>query len=345
MPEGNFHSFGELANAFGCDESKTNSKQVDEDLVTHLKKLRVDPGVFPILGPHHFVHQIDDQIRKEFESLGDLLYEKRVVHHWTNFPIRIRTRIQLLLKQLVDLPFEFVYPCVFVCHLDSMELPILPPQFAFKGGVARKVLAQALGLNANTSQVRDMDVFYRGENPDPDDVKQVAMSFMQDDWLLAKRPNKIISKQPSLKGYLRTREFTINQLLLEGNQITSSIQSVCDLVAGVIRPTIHHLQSQKGKVEGIVAAKAVRFLVEGKNEGRVMRLDKMAISNHGINKFKIAVHLARALEHGEAVGAHYLEECHQRGLIKFPFDGSVDHAITQLRKNRRVLNLSFPRRD
>lgn len=356
MAEKNFRGFAELAKAFNLDlndQSTTDDRATagadadnnedPQDLVAQLKKLRVDPAEYPALRKHHFNDQPNQEIINAFESLGDKLYHRSLVDKWYEMEKQDKLELARLINlQCAETEYQIADPCLIVLPTGSLALPILPSGYGFKGGVARKALAQLLRLNANRSTVRDMDVIFHGETPDPEIHEHVAKSFMQDDWIVAKKKNRIIAKQPSLKGYLRTHEFTINQLMLSQTYVFCTAQCLSDLVAGVIRPTKHHLRKHNGLVDGIVAAKAVRFFVEGRAEGRRLRLDHFKVAKQGISKFHLAVHFGRALEHSESVGIAFLEECIRRKLVKFKFDGTVRDAIHRLKKTPRVTHTLFP---
>lgn len=356
MPQRNFQNFEELAKALApssCDGQDDNAKPDKDkkpekdnsrgDFVSRLQQLRVEPTDFSALTAHHFQNQPDPKIVKAFKVLADDMYSGSHVEHWLEVGAREKQQLKDLLERWhPSLEYDFQEPCLVVLPIGSLEFPELPTDYAFKGGVARKALAQRLRLNASTSIVRDMDVFFHGIKHDPAVHKRVAKSIMQDDWLNSRNPRRVIGNQPSLKGYLRTREFTINQLMLNKKEITCTIQSLCDLVAGVIRPTRFHLRTHSGYVHGIVAAKAIRFFVEGQHEGRDMHLRPIKAARPGITKFQLALHLGRALEHGEEVGIAFVNECNKRGMTKLKCSGSVKAIIHQLKKSPRVTNALFP---
>lgn len=327
-----YRGFGELAKELLPNSSQPEAEESSrDDLAAELRRLRVDHAEHAGLQSHHFDSSLSRAIGDRFRQLADRLYERSVVKHWKQLSHEETDRIAEGLSALNDnLAFQFEAPCLYVMELDNPGLPDLPANFAFKGGVARKTLARLLRVNVQTSTVRDIDVVFHGRQVEPAVYDRVAKSLMQEDWIMARNPNKVIAKQTSAKGYFRTHEFTINQLWIKGDHLTCTAQALCDLVGNVVRPTAHHLRVHRGGVDSIVAAKAVRFFVEGKAEGRPMRLDEFRLSAKFIRHFHLALHLARALESGDEIGHQYLLEIGRRRLSRFRYRGNLEDAIRRL---------------
>ncbi len=304
-----------------------------ESLVEDLRRLRIDFAAHLGLQPHHFSNAVAHR-RERFQELGDALFAERSVESW-----KIRPSVAALVTAVASeisacnslIAARVIEPVVLEFSIDGARFPELPSGYCFKGGVARKALAHALFLNACVTSVRDIDVVCFGaRNRETDTI--VAKSFMQDDWLVAKNPERVIDLQNSTKGYFRTREFTINEVFLSGSRLQATAQCVCDLLGGVVRPTAHHLRINRGNVVGIVAAKAVRFYVEGRHEGREMRLDPFTVRGRTIRNFDLALHFARAREKGDAVALAYLEELRRRKLTTFRPENLIPATIRRLAK-------------
>ena len=344
MKKNNFYNFQDLASAMNPDlkDSVKNRQTAESDLVADLKSMRIDAKNFDSLKEHHFNSLPKPEVLKAFKLLGDQLYSGRVVDQWKDLSTNELERLKELLKSVrSDVDFKFESPCTFVLKTGNLALPNLPRYYAFKGGVARKALAQTLRLNTQTSAVRDMDVFYQSDSFDPSTHELIAKTYMQDDWMVSKKPHRIITKQPSLKGYFRTREFTMNQTMLMENQLTCTAQGLCDLITGTIRPTRHHLRLNRGEIDSIVAAKAIRFYIQGIHNQNDMQLGPFSMKRNSKSHFHFAIHFSRALEQGEAVAIEYLAECRKRGVYKINFDGSIKDAVRQFKKKPHVKGLSF----
>jgi hypothetical protein len=180
-----------------------------------------------------------------------------------------------------------------------------------------------------------MDIVHLGSNRNELIDEQLAKTYMQDDWIFAKKT--AIETQPNCKAYFKTREFGINQVILSNGRVLCTALALCDLISGTIRATHNHLKRHRGVADSIVAAKAVRFFAEGNAEGRAMRLcEDTAKCRRQIRHFHMAIHFARALEHNDQVALAFLNECIKRKLTRMRYDGTVDSAIQRFCKLARL---------
>lgn len=310
------------------------------DWIQELKQLRVDPVSFPGLRSHHFEPlELPAKSLQNLERLGHQFYKSRLVDLWTVSPVQLPLLLQfhkIMLAWPTTAEIKFVDPFLFSFEVDATQFPSLPEGYAFKGGVARKALAHALQLNVQTSEVRDMDVVHLGKPSDPDIDLWLSKTYMQDDWLFSKHSRPVIESQATLKHYFRSREFTINQTILLKDRVICTAPCICDLACNMIRTTVNHRNRHGGHTDGIVAAKAIRFFVEGRAEGRTMRLDNQQLNTRRrIRLFHLAVHFTRALERGDDVGLAYLQEAIVRNQLRLKFNGTVQDAIKKLRGQLR----------
>jgi len=330
------NSFAEMAQKLSPSvklEDSTQNETQESDFVSKLKQLRVNASDYSGLSAHNFKEIVNlENTTKKFYDISNSLFDQRLVEEWClkpnseNLINTIIAELSLLNKSLEP---NFIAPAIFSFKINDSQFPTMPPQYAFKGGVARKALAQLLQLNIHTTEVRDIDIISFG-NRDEENDQLIAQTLMQDDWLFAKNPRTIIDIQESIKGYFRTREFTINQVFLQRNKILCTAQCLADLIAGIIRPTSFHLRINSGKVESIVAAKAVRFYSEGRIEGREMHLSLFKVKGCYVKKFHLALHFIRALERSEETALLYMEEMQKRGLTKLQPPNSISNIIKLL---------------
>lgn len=315
-----FCGFGELAaNLYPeLTVANTEKKVQSQELVAELQRMQVDKTAYKGICSHHFIDQVAYK-QQHLQLLADELYSTKLLEKWgadAQHAALIHQLSSILRNHHPHLVFNIVPPVALVFTVDGAMFPPLPPQYAFKGGVARKALAQVLKLNAYTHTARDLDVVcFGGRNSEMD--YQILKTIMQDDWLSSYTPNQLIEVHLSTKSYFRTRELTINEVYLQGSHVIATAQCVCDMLSGVIRATAFHRRINRGCIESKIAAKAVRLYVEGEAEGREMRLDLLPKSTQIISHFHLALHLARARELGDAIALRYLEEVMCRKLSHF----------------------------
>jgi len=307
------------------ESEKERTVAIGEGLEAELERLRVNPLDHAGLSPHRFdTPKVAPSLIRAFQRLGDVCFDKKFMDGWKLAPKEEYHDLMDEGRQLIRLAEgptlmprskkEPIWCLAF--ELDCTPFPALPEGYAYKGGVARKALAQALGLNAYTTMVRDIDVVYVGKRRNRETDQLIGKSLMQDDWLTSTHPERVVEFQSSIRGYMRTREFTVNQVIFMENRVVCSLQALCDMYANCLRITLAHRRRYKGKVGGIVAAKAVRFFVEGNAEGRDIRLDRLDVSQDApLTTFHAALHFTRAKEQSPALGDAFLDACRERKLL------------------------------
>ena len=223
-------------------------------------------------------------------------------------------------------------------------LPPVPEGYGFKGGVARKVLARTLRHNAFTLPVRDIDLLRTADTPGDEDHR-LAQLYMPDDLTLGEFGIEVLSDEAA---YMNSRELTVNQLVLVGDELTVTHACLLDTLGLTLRVTGAHLTRTRGYVHPGVALKALRFaanLTAGGSEPRVLpfRVTPRRMK-HGFD-FYFALHLSRVYENGEAVAGVYLRLAADRGFLKrarLPEDATAASAARILKKRLAAYHLDFP---
>ena len=197
---------------------------------------------------------------------------------------------------------------------DAALFPPLGPPYAFQGGVARRALALAAGaagVGSAGPAVRDVDVARLAAGPDRAADDALARRLMRDDWHAAGVTRGPIRASPSPAAYFRTRDLTVNEVLLRGGEVSCTPLGLCDFLGGVVRPTEFHRRQFRGRVSGLIACKAVRFVAQERAAGRPARLGVLPIAPPPrgarpgpgrVAAFPLALHFARALRHGPGGG-------------------------------------------
>lgn len=253
-----------------------------------------------------------------------------------------------LLKSLGVEPICFEeHPNRFTLEVPSSlakGLPPVPEGYGFKGGVARKVLARMLGLNAFGAAVRDIDLLRTEETPDTED-EELAMRYMPDDLTLGEFGIEVLGDE---EPYLGSRELTVNQLVLVGDELTVTHACLLDTLGLTLRVTGAHLTRTRGYVHPGVALKALRFaanLTKGGGEPRVLpfRVSPRRMK-HGFD-FYFALHLSRVFENGRDAADVYMRLASDRGFLRrarLPEDATAGQSARILKKRLAAYHLDFP---
>ncbi len=223
-------------------------------------------------------------------------------------------------------------------------LPPVPEGYGFKGGVARKVLARMLGLNASTAAVRDIDLLRDADTPGDEDHR-LASLYMPDDLTMGEFGIEVLGDEA---GYMNSRELTVNQLVLLGDELVATHACLLDTLGLTLRVTGAHLTRTRGYVHPGVALKALRFaanLTAGGNEPRILpfRVTPRAMK-HGFD-FYFALHLSRVFENGEAAAEEYMRLAVDRSYLRranLPADATAVSAARILKKRLAAYHLDFP---
>ena len=175
------------------------------------------------------------------------------------------------------------------------NLPDIPNGYAFKGGTARWLLENNLGIDSYIAP-RDYDIVRLGfvePNDNLDD--QIASRYMPDDYKNGYGV-EIISDE---KEYLSQHDFTINELYATNNEIITTPACIKDTINRVIRLTEYEQQYSKDKL----LAKAVRFMAEYEHfvpeSASFCDVLKERLEDDNIQAFHIALHLDRAWGRGK----------------------------------------------
>lgn len=230
----------------------------------------------------------DSLLSEEEIKITKQKHEKRD-HFYENFSIE--TLLKFCLK---DKKFEIHDNFIEIHSGVNLELP---DGYGFKGGAARVVLRDVLGLKNN--EPRDFDLI-RVNVPEPEeglDLK-LAAQYMEKDFELGDGVEYI----DNVDDYFETRDFTINEVYVVNNKIFATEECIRDTLRNIVRVTEYELNKYYHYEEGIgpkMKAKALRFHVEQLYTTGISDLyyeDKYEIEESFINPFWLAVQLDRAFE-------------------------------------------------
>lgn len=198
------------------------------------------------------------------------------------------------------------------------EVPQLPEGYGYKGGAARAILEHALGLDS--AKPRDLDLVYIGnsENEDRELSRELAEEFMPEDY---SHGHGVESLE---EDYFDSRDFTLNEVLYDGQGVTCTKECLTDLMRNIVRFS----EYVKGEpydynnddffVSPKLMAKALRLVgdvrVRGKERARLAD-ETESLREVYIDEFHMSLHLDRALEQGMDVAEEYVSELSQRGFL------------------------------
>ncbi len=179
------------------------------------------------------------------------------------------------------------------------ELPELPEAYGFKGGAARLALRKALGL-PGAGAPRDLDLIRLGSASTEDDLA-LSKQYMPEDFGLNSANGVEVVDSP--RGYIRTRDLTMNEVYYQHCSVTASLQCVLDTIGGVVRPNSRFLIRGYSGMPSSSAAKSLRFLAIGAALGQNMETCHFVRRrDHQLAPFDVALNLRRAMEVSEDAG-------------------------------------------
>lgn len=212
---------------------------------------------------------------------------------------------------------------------DLYEIPIpqtaghqkLENGYGYKGGAARSILLRTLGIDPK-AEPRDIDLVRITDRDINEMDLKMAEKYSPEDLAHS------YGVEPLKHDYFKTRDFTINELLVVDDKIYLTKQCLLDTIRGIIRfcdfqkkelydPEGYNLQEGEGYfVKDKLLAKALRFIALSIARDKEMELaDKEIYSYLSIEDFHLALHLDRALEQGYDVAVAYLEQLKKTGQI------------------------------
>ena len=352
-PRPTTHGFERLAQHFGVDAAGPAPDAAPT--AAQGPASTADTQLFPALCAHRF-EQTASGLRETARAAADRLHRRRGHRRrrrGSSLDARSKPKaedgaVPELLGQLGLEPLSVdTGPDRLTLRLDpalAAGLPPVPEGYGFKGGVARKALAQTLRLNISTAAVRDIDLLRTIETPGDQDAS-LAHRYMPDDLTFSEFGIEILDVEA---GYFGSRELTLNEVLLLGDRLTVSHACLLDTLGLTLRVTKAHLTKNRGHVHPGVALKTLRFAANLAAEGNKPRVLPLRVTprpmRHGFD-FYVALHLSRAFENGEVVAAHYLRLVAERGLLKrarLPESATPRSAARILKKRLASYHLEFP---
>ena len=188
-------------------------------------------------------------------------------------------------------------------------IPALPAGYVVVGGGARAALARSLGLD-DTAAFRDLDIVAMHETPDPDELERLSKEYMPDDFVHGHG----VKEEDG--DYFETRDFTINEIYIEGDQIYCTTDCLLDTVRGIVRITEHEVQESYRPeapyyINPKLLAKALRFAAA--REATIANPEDYTYIN--IDDFHMALHFDRAAEQGPEVLEGYVALLREHGQI------------------------------
>ncbi len=187
------------------------------------------------------------------------------------------------------------------------HLPRLPDGYHFKGGAARLALAYCLALTPAGMRPRDLDIVRFGEGRrNLDDL--IARRFMPEDF----RHGHGVEVCASIDTYMQTRDLTVNEVVLCGEEIVCSRQAVMDMVRHILRPSRSALSN--GVLHPMTALKMIRLYACAKARGQTLRLVDFP-NSLSVQKARYLTQLKRARAEGDIAENIFISECENRGIV------------------------------
>ncbi len=210
-------------------------------------------------------------------------------------------------------------------HIDLIEFAHhqempndLPKGYFFEGGVARSIVLKEIG--ENVLPPRDVDIVgIDSYNPDPDLLKGLSEKYMTRDYQAgygATIENKY--------EYFKTRDFVLNEVLVDHDKIIISKDALLDLKNKIIRPT----EFERGKWQSYeygyygthpkLIMKSLRLLIEFEEmygEGKIQDIEEWQWNFNAIPCFYIGLALDKAQELGDKFALNFYLKLLEYGVI------------------------------
>ena len=193
-------------------------------------------------------------------------------------------------------------------HLDTLKLP---KSYGFKGGAARELLCDRLGLR-DFRAPRDLDLVRRGAFYIQQD-ESVAREFMPHDYRHGARVELI----RSMARYLSSRDLTINELCALYEATNVSLLGALDTAGNVIRPSRYRGGSihRQPSLEGKIFLKMVRLFAEAEHFGDASRV--VGIPDAVIfSEVDLAINLDKAFQREGGVARRFIDALVHLGALE-----------------------------
>jgi len=214
--------------------------------------------------------------------------------------------------------FEPEYIEVFKFKHDQ-ALPFeLPQGYCLEGGAARNIILASLG--EKVLPPRDHDIIALEElGPDMSQRDQLSEKYMPDDY-----KNGYGIELEYMQGYFQSRDFTINQLFINGEDAYASKECLEDLIDKAICPT----EFEQGKWnsyayqrEGVnpkLVVKSLRLyseFIEAYGQGNIYGIEDWQWKFDAIPIFYLALGLEKATQLGDNIAIRFYMTLIDLGMV------------------------------
>lgn len=208
----------------------------------------------------------------------------------------------------------------------SQNLPAdLPQGYCYMGGVCRSLMFSEMGAPA--LKPRDLDIVaIKDLEPDDSLRKALSLEYMPDDSAEG-HPIGLAG----FEKYINERDFTINELLVHGEDAYATPEALIALNNKTVRPTQfeeskwwYNIENEHG-VKPKLAMKALRFVSEIEaqyGEATVEGIKDWNFRSEELHAFFVALQLERALDRGD-----YIAQIYYHNLVKHGTITPVDTAL------------------
>jgi hypothetical protein len=182
----------------------------------------------------------------------------------------------------------------------------LPEGYGYMGGGARSALLRTLGID-ELATTRDIDIVRVLDTDILGLDSELAETYSAEDYAHGH------GVQELQQDYFKTRDFTINEVLVYGDWIYATKNCLLDTARRVLRFTEYEQRNDDEYGDmGIsqkLLAKAVRLASEEVVRGKKFEIkNKEAYQFTNISPFFIALHLDRAFSRGNDVATEYVRQ-------------------------------------
>ena len=216
---------------------------------------------------------------------------------------------------------------VFSVKVSSPEwLAKLPHRYGVKGGAAREIAFEALGIRS-AHVPRDIDIIRLGTRATAEDTL-VAQQWMPAD-VEGGHGVELIKNLPN---YFAKRDLTVNEIMVLKDSLSCTAIALLDLVGLTLRPCKYKMGSLHRTVtlQGSLALKMIRLWCSGLLRGEPWRIVGLP-DVVSFTEFDLALQLHKAFEEGEVCAREFTKRCGDLGLLyPLPDDIGLEELVGEL---------------
>lgn len=185
--------------------------------------------------------------------------------------------------------------------LDQIDLPT---GYVLMGGAARSALFATIFPSLTPPKIRDLDIGTLA-NADPSFSDEISEKYMHDDYMYGHGVQEI----GDVAEYMNSRDFTMNQVLLNGDELITTKRAIDDVRRGIIRFAEYSESWDNDRLK--FATDRLRLKAELQkvvlgDQGFRMSIDSELDVDDYENYFNLALFMQKSFEYGGTIPEKFI---------------------------------------